>query len=841
MQVFLKIVIPSASTLIYMLLYIATALSKPHNSVKRKFQIYLACMMLWSLSALVSLLDLGNMLFWFRGMTSFAVASMISFLYFTQSVVNQKIKHDRFVYLYGYVAIYITQFTDLVVPYAFMQNGELIFELTDWIYIIAGPSYIVMVACLVLLLRSARDSRDENQITRFTLFSISVLFILLGGSLNFTELSRYPVDIAANVIAALILAYAILQHQLLDIKVVVRKSIQYFVPTIIIGAGYFLIISFALQIISANTRSQLFSISLFVSIIAALVFQPVRDFIQNWIDRYFFRDRYNAVKMLQRVSEAASSFIELDQLSTMILNELTRTLHIERAALFIRQNGRKRYVISSQVGMKLPPRTLITADNPLIDWLSSHEYVVSQRELDANIRFRSMWGQELEVIKAINADVYIPLITKSELVGFLSLGPKQSEQLYSSEDKQILLTLSHQIAVAVQNAQLYSTAQQELIQRRDTEQRLQLQLKRLSALQNINIAITTNIDLQIPLYLLLEQVTEQLAVDAADVLLMDEEKQQLFFVAGRGFQTDALKYTKLDVGEGLAGRAAEIMDIVHVNDIGKEDTSLKQSPLLEGEGFVAYYGAPLISKGKVLGVLELFHHSPLSPDNDWVSFLNTLTSETAVAVDNALLFRDLEKSNLDLAVAYETTLEGWARTLELRDRETEGHSQRVMDLTMRLARKLGINNGELINIQRGAVLHDIGKMGVPDNILLKDGPLTEREWEIMHKHPIYARDMLSAIPFLREAIDIPYYHHERWDGGGYPTGLKGEEIPLAARIFAIVDVWDALRSDRPYRKAWTEEEALTYIQEQSGKHFDPVIVDAFFGMLKIEKRKKRKK
>ena len=283
------------------------------------------------------------------------------------------------------------------------------------------------------------------------------------------------------------------------------------------------------------------------------------------------------------------------------------------------------------------------------------------------------------------------------------------------------------------------------------------------------------------------------------------------------------------------------MDVVYINDLSEEKTLLRQSPLLEGEGFVAYYGAPLISKGKVQGVLELFHRSPLNPDDEWENFLHTLTSETAIAVDNALMFRDLEKSNLDLAVAYETTLEGWARTLELRDRETQGHSQRVLDLTLRLARKLGFTDEELVHVQRGALLHDIGKIGVPDNILLKEGPLTDAEWEIMRKHPTYAYEMLVTIPFLRKALDIPYCHHEKWDGSGYPRGLKGEEIPLSARIFAIVDVWDALRSDRPYRLAWTDEKTLDYIQSQSGSHFDPMVVDAFMEILQSEQRKKRKK
>jgi HD-GYP domain-containing protein (c-di-GMP phosphodiesterase class II) len=450
-----------------------------------------------------------------------------------------------------------------------------------------------------------------------------------------------------------------------------------------------------------------------------------------------------------------------------------------------------------------------------------------------------MWREEKEIIDNLEAELIIPLKTTGKLLGVIILGPKLSEQPYSNQDNQILLTLSQQTAVAVNNAQLYSIAQRELVRRRETEKRLQLQLKRLSALQNINIAITTNIDLQIPLHLLLEQVTVELDVDAADVLLLNEGDQQLVFVAGQGFKTDALKYSKLDIGQGLAGRAAETGEVVHINNLNDELTSLQQSPLIKDEKFVAYFGVPLISKGKVKGVLEIFHRSELHPTEDWMDFLNTLTSETAIAVDNAQLFQDLEKSNLDLAAAYDTTIEGWARTLELRDRETEGHSQRVMDLTLRLSRKLGITEDEIKHVQRGALLHDIGKMGVPDSILLKKGSLTEEEWVVMRKHPLFAYDMLSAIPYLEKAIDIPYYHHEKWDGSGYPHGLRGEKIPLSARIFAIVDVWDALRSDRPYRKAWSDEEALKEIKRGNGTHFDPVVVQAFMEVIGLEQRNKR--
>jgi HD-GYP domain-containing protein (c-di-GMP phosphodiesterase class II) len=225
--------------------------------------------------------------------------------------------------------------------------------------------------------------------------------------------------------------------------------------------------------------------------------------------------------------------------------------------------------------------------------------------------------------------------------------------------------------------------------------------------------------------------------------------------------------------------------------------------------------------------LEVFHRSPLYPYPEWLDFLNILAGQAALAVDNATLFGNLQASNQQLIRAYDTTIEGWSRALDLRDKETEGHTQRVTEVTIRLARHFAFSEEELLHIRRGALLHDIGKMGVPDNILLKPEPLTEEEWIIMRQHPEYAYDLLKPIEFLTPALDIPYCHHEKWDGTGYPRGLRGEEIPLTARIFGIVDVWDALHSDRPYRLAWSEEDALAYIREESGKHFDPLVVEVF--------------
>lgn len=220
-----------------------------------------------------------------------------------------------------------------------------------------------------------------------------------------------------------------------------------------------------------------------------------------------------------------------------------------------------------------------------------------------------------------------------------------------------------------------------------------------------------------------------------------------------------------------------------------------------------------------------------NPNPDWFNFFETLAGQAAIAIDSIRSFEELQISNTKLMLAYDATIEGWSKAMDLRDEETEGHTQRVTQMTIQLAKSLGLSDDQLVHLRRGALLHDMGKLGIPDRILLKPGKLTDEEWVIMRKHPQYAYDMLSPIDYLRPAMEIPYSHHEKWDGSGYPRGLKGVEIPMAARIFAVVDVWDALTSDRPYRSAWEHTRVREYIEQNSGSHFDPQVVKAFLKQL----------
>ncbi len=377
----------------------------------------------------------------------------------------------------------------------------------------------------------------------------------------------------------------------------------------------------------------------------------------------------------------------------------------------------------------------------------------------------------------------------------------------------------------------FIAVKQDITARKAAEEKIRRQVNYLKALREIDRVILSNFDLRLSLNNLLSQALRLLEVDAGVILLANYPMNCLEYTVGLGFLTQVMETARFKLGEGRAGNVVILRHMVRIPSLAEESADPLLEVLLKQEKFVSYVGVPLIVKGKVIGVLELFHRSSLEYDQEWLDFLNSLAGQAGIAIDNSRLFEGLQRSNMDLSVAYDSTIEGWSQVMDLRYKETEGHTQRVTDLTQKVAERMGCNPQELVHIRRGAVLHDIGRMGVPESILLKPGKLTEEEWKIVRQHPTFAFQMLSSINYLSPALDIPYCHHEKWDGTGYPRGLKNGHIPLAARIFTVVDVWDALTSSRPYREAWTKSKALEYIREQSGKQFDPQVVETFLALL----------
>ncbi|MGB9692775.1 MAG: HD domain-containing phosphohydrolase [Candidatus Sumerlaeaceae bacterium] len=419
-----------------------------------------------------------------------------------------------------------------------------------------------------------------------------------------------------------------------------------------------------------------------------------------------------------------------------------------------------------------------------------------------------------EMLQGLDGFMAVPIMAGDKLMGVLALGRPQP---YDPNDVAIAAALSDVLGIALARIR--------------HEKDLARRMRELTILHEMDLAIVNTLDLRQALEDMLARVIGYLGMDAAAVHLINKAQNVVECRAARGFRTVHIWHARPRPGEGLLGSIATSLSPIFLNGAQVIASRCKRHKMLEEEGFVAYAGFPLVAKQEVVGVLELFNRTLLRFTQQWRHFAQVVAGQVAVCLTNAELYTDIQKMHAELMAAYEATIEGWARAVELRDSFTERHCLRVTELAVALACFVGYTSDAIVILRRGALLHDIGKLGVPDAILHKPGPLTEEEWAVMRQHPRLAIEMLRPIKFLEPSLDIPAYHHERWDGKGYPFGLAGEDIPHSARLFSVVDVYDALTSERPYRKAWSVKDALEYIAMQAGTQFDPKAAQAFHALM----------
>ncbi len=354
---------------------------------------------------------------------------------------------------------------------------------------------------------------------------------------------------------------------------------------------------------------------------------------------------------------------------------------------------------------------------------------------------------------------------------------------------------------------------------KDARERFKLQKQRIDALAGVGSVINSSLGRE----RVLNEVMDTLIVlmnAERGFLMLKEESGDFQVQIARDKNHNNVNKEEFAISKSIVRQVLDKGEAVLTTN-AKEDPRFEQQASVAAFNLLSILCAPLKVKDDLIGVIYVDNRAQKGTfHTDELELISAFANQAAVAIDNASLIEELQ-------IAYQATLEGWVRALDLRDKETEGHTKRVTALTGELARKMGVEADNLIHIERGALLHDIGKMAIPDGILLKPAALTPEERSLIQKHPIYAFEMLSPIKFLHRALEIPYCHHEKWDGSGYPRGLKGDTIPLSARIFAVVDVWDALVSDRPYRKGLEPTDVKQKIREDAGKHFDPKVVDAF--------------
>ena len=632
---------PVLGAVIFGVLELMLGLSKPKTRLKRIFQFYLLAMFLWSLSAFMTLSGQVEVLVWFRIMTIAPISMTIAIFYFVQTLFGLRRKWTSLVLVFGALLIPLSLFTPALITEAALEGGKLHYEFGPLLFFVAIPGYGLNFFNLAELARGYSRTRDINQRNRFRYLILALSITILATLINFTDLGKYPIDIAANTLTAMLIAYAILRHKLLDIRIVIRLGLLYSITTAILGLVYFLAITLTLSLVEAFSGGRVFLLSVVAAFLTAVIISPLRETAQSWIDRLFYRERYDAGLMLQRLSRATASLLDLGMIAETVLVDLVDTLHIGHAAIFIKQYADNSYHLLAEQGGPQTMSIVFSADHPIIRWLVRENRILSGNIMGVSPIFKAMWQKELDYLDEFPAELFIPLNTKGELVGFILVGSKRSTQTYTQDD----------------------------------------------------------------------EVT-----------------------------------------------------------------------------------------------------------------LSTLANQTAVVVENARLYEDLEDTFVQTVVTL-------ANAIDMRDTYTSSHSQRIAEWAADVARLLGCTAQDVQDIYWGGLLHDIGKIGIPDAILRKPGELDKAEWEIIRGHTTHGAQLVAPIKKLTDVAPLIEYSHERYDGSGYPHGLKGEAIPLGARIIGVVDSYSAMRDERPYKKPVSHEEAIEELKRNAGVLFDPEVVNAFLYVL----------
>ncbi len=610
----------------------------------------------------------------------------------------------------------------------------------------------------------------------------------------------YPFAYLSPVIFTAILAYAIVKHRLMDIRLVVARSVVYSLLVLIIASIYISIIFFIKQgyqgILHINP-DLLFIIAGFA---VAFGFQPLRRFLQKHTDRIFFKEMYDPQELLGNLSKIMSSTLRLDDLLNSMLRVIVTEIKINKAAFVLTSNGDITHVNTIGYG-----RISNSSWRKVASLIKDEEIIVAD-ELSEE-------SKEKDILRELEIAVLVPLQAEDNPIGLLALGGKRSGDMFTIQDLRFLGVLAPETAIAIQNTKLFEEKEKRILE--------------LGALNKIALSLSAKLDVNPILNQAIDQALLVTKADSGSIMLLDEETQTLTIEAARGIEPEFQRKTRLKVGQGIAGWVAKVSKPLIIADT--ESGRFKE--LLRRGEIVSALSVPLKTKEKVIGVLSVNRKTSKEPfTKENLNLISSFAAQVAIAIENARLYKDLEATFLGAISAL-------AAAVEAKDHYTFGHSQIVTKYAVAIAKELSLTESEIESIQIASMLHDIGKIGLDGTILNKPGKLTSEERAEINLHPLIGVNILKSLKFLKGAIPLILYHHEHFDGKGYPQGLSGEAIPLGARIIAVADAFNAMISERPYRPAMTIGEATEELRNYSGTQFDSTIVEAFLRILWRESRK----
>jgi len=820
--------IPLISCLAFTALFILV-LQQARRRVDKVFALFLFASGAWSFTSFMLVLNpstsSSSLLFW-NGLVITAIPWVaICYYHFVRAYNNKSGGIGLYIGYAFVLAILVLCLSGYVVKSAQMVDGFLYHDIAPWDYVIAAvlvPFLTIIIIMLAQRYRSSTDPIDRNR-TMYLITGWSILLVI-GYITPFTPaLKGLPTDHIGNLVNALIIAYAISRFHLLDIKLVARRGLAYF---ILVGALIGVYIGAILLGRRFFPDQPLYSVLLLASglaLLLALLARPLRYVIQEVVDRFFYRGTYEHRQTLLSFSSKMGNILNLNELAEEMLSAMTKALNTTQASLLLQDIGSGDFTTHfsyPKAESQLSGELGFSTDNPVVAWLEKETRPLALKQIDSIPEFKALWQVEKEKLATSHLELLCPIKSRDRLVGILAMGRKRSGGLYSHDDIELVMSLAGQASIIIENAQLYTQATIRantdgltgLYNHRHFHESLEHEIARGARFGTVFSVIMLDIDL----FKAYNDVYGHLAGDQilrkiGELIRSSIRSMDVAFRYGGEEFTVILPEARLDDACKVAERIRKAIET---------KASSKPIPATVSLG-VASWPSDGVMREEIVGCADAALYRAKQTGRN-----RTCLSSDIVKPGTTAIGEELDAGLGALNIIY-----ALAATVDAKDHYTYGHSKKVSEYAVALSEALSLPEDRIVTIRAAALLHDIGKVGIPDSILNKAGTLTEKEWEQIKAHPQVGVDILRHVINLVNCLPAILHHHERYDGNGYPAGLKGGSIPLEARILAIADAYDAITSLRPYHERLSPWQALEELKRCAVTQFDPELVDIFRKMI----------
>jgi diguanylate cyclase (GGDEF)-like protein/putative nucleotidyltransferase with HDIG domain len=803
-----------------------------HTKVRRIFSVYVVLAMCWSLSNLMLSLDvLGFPRLWASLMVISAICVVIAYYHFVRVFVGQTA--DLAIKLgYAIVAFILIPLTVLgyIPQRVSVLNGAIDIQYGSFLYLMTAIGTVFFLLSVFIMVRRYRTLTDPLSRNRIA-YLLGGLSILLAFSVrnSIPPLTTYPIEQIGHLGNALVISYAIMKYRLLDIRLLIRKGLVYSLISIFVTASFLLMlygVHYFLQ--GWNTSANLaaiFAMALFM----AWLFNPLRMAIQRIVDKMFYGESYDYRRMVLNFAQKMSSVLDLGELAEAMLRPLTKAVGASQASLLLSGDGD----FISQFAERLVEGEPITSiklvkDSPIINWLSREDKPLSRELTDLSSEFKEASEVERKSLDAVGIELLCPIKSKGNLIGILALSKKQSGGSYSTDDMDLLVTVASEAGVVMENAQLYAKAKERahtdeltgLFNHRYFHERLDEEISRCSRFGDIFSLLFLDMDL----FKAYNDIYGHLAGDdmlkqIGQYIKSSMRGIDMAFRYGGDEFTVILPQASLDDACKVAERIRKRIEV---------EMDSKGAPLTCSLG-IASWPTDGVMREEIIQASDASLYYAKQMGRNRVCLASEIMASDVLSAG--------AKPEREPGIL--STIYALAATVDAKDHYTYGHSKKVSKYTTDIAEALGYSQERIATLRAAALLHDIGKIGVSDRVLTKSGPLSDEDWEPIRAHPKLGVAILKHVESLSGCLAAIQYHHERYDGAGYPAGLKSENIPLDARIMAVADSYDAMTSLRPYRQGkFSVEQALAELKCCAGTQFDPNIIEVFVSLTERQLAKK---